>query len=267
MYRSLMPSLVTPAVLVAALVAALSAVLVSPAAAQEPAAGAIDKGWVDVTFGTATAAEDAYTSTAIRIIDQEAGGGSVAYGLPRGASFDVGGGYMFSRRVGVGISLAGTAHEDTAGLAVSVPHPLYFDASAMDAGVTDGTLTRAEGAWHLHAMLVAAETRRIRVRVFGGPSYFLARQDVVTAITYDQRYQVFGRGNQVDINGVRTAEREGTGWGWHAGGDVSWFFSRVAGIGALVRVSGGSVAIDDYGGRADRKVGGVQMGGGLRLRF
>lgn len=234
----------------------------TPAAAQP-----IDRGWVDVTFGMATAAEDAYTSTTVRIIAQEAGGGSVAYGLPRGGSFDVGGGYMFSRRVGLGVSLAGTAHEDTAGLAVSVPHPLYFNASAMDADVTDRVLTRTEGAWHLHGMIVAAQTPRVRVRVFGGPSFFAARQDVVTAIRYDQRYQILGLGNQVDINSVTTAEREGSGWGVHAGGDVSVFFNRVVGLGAMVRVSRGAVEIDDYGGREQRHVGGVQIGGGLRLKF
>ena len=254
MNRFLFSAVVWPAVLVGS--------LASPAAAQH-----IDRGWVDVTFGTATAAEDAYTSTTVRIIAQEAGGGSVAYHLPRGGTFDVGGGYMFSRRVGLGVSLAGTAHEDTAGLAVSVPHPLYFNASAVDADVTDGALTRTEGAWHLHGMIVAAQTPRVRVRLFAGPSHFAARQDVVTTIRYDQRYQVLGLGNQVNITSVSTAEREGTGWGMHAGGDVSVFFNRVLGVGAMMRISRGSVDVDDYGGREQRHVGGVQIGGGLRLKF
>ena len=93
------------------------------------------------------------------------------------------------------------------------------------------------------------------------------RQDVVTAIRYDQRYQILGLGNQVDINSVTTAEREGSGWGLHAGGDISVFFNRVVGLGGMVRVSRGSVEIDDYGGREQRHVGGVQIGGGLRLKF
>lgn len=226
-----------------------------------------EKRWVDVNVGVATAAEDSYTSTRVLTISGEAGGASVAYSLPRGASFDVGGGYMFSPRVGLGVSLAGTAHQDSAGLAISVPHPLYYNASAMDADVTSGTLTRAEGAWHIHAMVVAAQTPRVRVRVFGGPSYFAIKQDTVSSIRYDQRYGVFNTSNTVDITTYNTEEHEATGWGFHAGGDVSVFFNRVVGVGAIVRVSRGSVDLADYGGTDTRKVGGVQFGGGLRLRF
>lgn len=245
----------------------LSILLLLTAATTPAVAQTFEKGWVDVNFGVATAAEDSYTSTRVLTISGEAGGASVAYSLPRGASFDVGGGYMFSPRIGIGVSLAGTAHQDHAGLAISVPHPLYFNASAMDADVTDGTLTRAEGAWHIHGMIVAAQTPRVRVRVFGGPSYFLAKQDTVTTIRYDQRFGLLNTGNIVDITTYNTEENEATGWGFHAGGDVSVFFNRVFGVGALVRVSRGSVDLPDYGGAESRKVGGVQFGGGLRLKF
>jgi hypothetical protein len=226
-----------------------------------------DKGWVDVNFGTAKAAKEEYTSTRVLTISQEPGGGAVAYSLPRGGAFDVGGGYMFSARAGLGVSLAGTAHEDTAGLAISVPHPFFFNASATDATVTNGTLTRTEGTRHIHAMLVAVATPHLRVRVFGGPSYFRAEQETVTGIKYDQVYQIFGRGNVVDITSYTTQKSVGTAWGFHGGGDISAFFNRVFGVGFAVRVSRGTVKLDDYGGEEDRKVGGVQIGGGLRLKF
>lgn len=226
-----------------------------------------DKGWVDVNVGVATAAEDSFTSTRVLVISQEVGGGSVAYSVPRGATFDVGGGYMFSRKAGFGVSLAGTAHEDAAGLAISVPHPLVFNASATDATVTNGPLTRAEGAWHLHGMFVVASTPRLRLRVFGGPSYFRAEQEVVDTIRYDQAYQFFGRGNVVDIRSFDSSKSVGTGWGLHAGTDFSVFLNRVVGLGTSLRVSRGTVEIADYGGRHDIKVGGVQVSGGLRLKF
>ncbi|MGE0703120.1 MAG: hypothetical protein AB7F99_07665 [Vicinamibacterales bacterium] len=232
------------------------------AAAQE-----FEKGWLDVSFGVASAAEKEFGSARVIVISQEFGGGAAAYGVPRGGSFDVGGGYMFNSRVGLGVSLAGTAHEDTAGLAISIPHPLVFNASASDATVTSGVLTRAEGAWHIHAMLVAAQTPRIRLRVFGGPSYFRAEQETVSGIEYDQVFQVFGRGNVVDITSYTTSESVGTGWGGHFGADVAVFFNRVFGVGAVVRVSRGSVEIADYGPAHDIKTGGVQFGGGLRLKF
>lgn len=220
-----------------------------------------------VNFGVAAAAEDSFTSTRVLTISQEAGGGAVAYGVPRGASFDVGGGYMFSPRVGFGVSLSGTAHEDIAGLPVSVPHPIYFNASATDATVTDSALTRTEGAWHLQVMAVAVDTPRVRVRVFGGPSYIRAEQETIDFIRYDQVYQIFGRGNVVDIASYTSSTSVGTAWGLHAGGDLSVFFNRVFGVGAFARVSRATAEIDDYGGPHDIKLGGLQAGGGLRFRF
>ena len=237
----------------------------SPVAAQ--GSGAWEKGWIDVNFGTASAAENEYDSIYVTTLFQEAAGFGAGYSLPRGGSFDVGGGYMFTPRIGIGVSLAGTAHEDHAALAISIPHPFVFNASAEDATTTTGTLTRAEGAWHVGAMLVAVQTPRFRVRLFGGPSYFRAEQDIISNIRYSQVYQIFGRTNGVDITTYETEKAVGTGWGGHVGGDVSVFFNRVVGVGMMVRVSRASVDIDDYGGEESRKVGGVQFGGGLRLKF
>src|SRR4029079_19647877 len=72
-----------------------------------------EKGWVDVNFGAANAAEKEYTSVRVITISQEPGAGAVAYSLRRGGAFALGGGYMFSPRAGIGVSLAGTAHEDS----------------------------------------------------------------------------------------------------------------------------------------------------------
>ena len=242
--------------------ARLLSLLASSARAQDNS-----KGWLDVNLGAATAAEDSFTSTKVLTISQEAGGGSVAYGVPRGGAFDVGGGYMFTPRLGFGVSLAATAHEDAAGLAISVPHPLYFNASARDADVTDSSLTRTEGAWHIQAMLVAASTPRVRLRLFAGPTYFRAEQEVVTNIRYDQVYQLLGRGNVVDITTYSSAKEVGTGWGFHGGGDLSVFFTRVFGLGGSVRLSRGTVSIQDYGGTHDISTGGVQINAGVRFRF
>src|SRR5690554_4524575 len=117
-----------------------------------------ERGWLDVNFGAATPSESEFSSTRVFVMDDEVGAGSVAYGVPTGAAFDIGAGYMFHERVGIGLSLAGTAHEDVAGLAISVPHPLYYDAHAVDATVTREKLLRAEGAWHIHAMVTAVRT-------------------------------------------------------------------------------------------------------------
>jgi len=50
--------------------------MASPAAAQAVPA-VWDKGWIDVNFGTASAAEKEYDSIQVRTIFQESGGGDV----------------------------------------------------------------------------------------------------------------------------------------------------------------------------------------------
>ena len=59
----------------------------------------------------------------------------------------------------------------------------------------------------------------------------------------------------------------GTGWGFHGGGDLSVFFTRVFGLGGSVRLSRGTASISDYGGTHDITTGGLQINGGLRFRF
>jgi hypothetical protein len=75
----------------------------------------------------------------------------------------------------------------------------------------------------------------------------------------------------VDITTYDTTKVESTGWGYHVGADASVFFSRVVGVGGFMRFSRGTVTIEDGVALSDAPVdviaGGVQMGGGLRLRF
>jgi hypothetical protein len=229
------------------------------------------KGWIDVNFGAAVSGSDAEVFTFTDTVFSETLGLAAAYPEPsRGAEFDFGGGFMFSRVVGLGLSFSGTAHEDTAGLGATVPHPFFFNASSTAADITDNKLSRTEGAVNMQATVVALDSDRFRVRFFGGPSYFRYKADMVRDIDVDQAAFAFSRVNLVSITGYERVEAEGTGWGYHAGADLGYFFSRVVGIGGFLRYSGGHVTLDPEPMSEvsqEIKVGGVQGGGGLRLRF
>jgi hypothetical protein len=89
-----------------------------------------------------------------------------AYPKPStGAEFDFGGGYMFTPRIGLGISFTGQAHKDTAGLAITVPHPFFFNSSDTAAAETQEELERAEGGAHISAC--RNRTREAGVRPAG----------------------------------------------------------------------------------------------------
>ncbi len=233
------------------------------------AQGAASRGWVDVNVGVAAAAQRTFTMSGAEPLYLETLRSQVDYRLPTGADFDFGFGVRLTRAFGLGLSFSGTAHQDAAQLFVQVPHPLAFDAFASDTAPTDQALTRSEGGAHIQFVFVAPTTGRLRVRVFGGPTFFRVEQEGVDVIEYNQVYGIFTTANNVTITTYRSRKVDGSGWGFHAGADVSWFFNRVVGIGAIVRFSRGSVSIENTigTGTIDVKAGGVQAGGGLRLRF
>lgn len=227
-----------------------------------------ENGWVDVNFGAAKAAQDTYGTDTQRIVFSETASFGADYFFPRGASFDFGGGYMFTPVVGVGVSFSGTAHSDTPLLSIRIPHPNFFNAFASDAGEGDTSLDRVEGVFHIQAMINALpDSQKLRVRLFVGPSHFRVTQDTVRDIRYSQVFGILNTSNTVDITDYTFNEAEGTGWGFHAGGDVAYFFTRVVGVGGFLRVSRATVDLEDFSGSSEVKAGGVQFGGGLRLKF
>lgn len=251
-------------------VPAVFSIMITSAAAQVPSS--FERGWVDINLGMATAAEKSLNVTTTRTIALESGTFASTYSFPRGAEFDFGGGVMITPMIGAGISVTGTADEDSADLFARVPHPLRFNAFGEDTTFTQDKLQRTEGTIHLQAMFVVPTgSDRLRVRAFGGPSYVRLKMDAISGIHYDQQFQILGTGNIVNITTYDTVEVEHTTWGFHVGGDVSYFFTRVFGLGAVARYSQGSVEIDDVEVLREKpfkvKTGGFQLGGGLRLKF
>jgi hypothetical protein len=229
-----------------------------------------DKVWVDVNLGAAQSAigKESYGFGLIRYSEPAAM--ASAYDKPTaGAEFDFGAGYMFTPLVGVGVSFTGDAYKGKAGLAATIPHPYYFNASATDATVTKDELTRTEGGVNIQIAVAPVRTERATVRLFGGPTYFRLKRQMVDTIYYEQQYGMFTRFNTISIDGWDGQEVEGNGWGFHGGADLGFFFSNHVGVGTTVRISHGSVSVAEplSGDQVSMTTGGVHFGGGLRLRF
>jgi hypothetical protein len=226
--------------------------------------------WIDVNLGVAIAADKSVMLEHSDRLFGEARTFRTTYENPTGASFDFGGGVMLTPQIGVGVSFAGTAHQSEPQLFVQVPHPNFFNASASDTAEADRKFQRVEGSVHLQVMGATELGDNVRLRVFGGPTYFRLQHDLVSDIRYVQTFAVFSRANAVDITTYDSVDEvEGTGWGYHVGADVSFFFSRVAGLGAFARYSRGTVDLLEpaLDAEVELKVGGLQFGGGLRLKF
>ena len=144
-----------------------------------------------------------------------------------------------------------------------MPHPFFFNQGRQVSGAID--TTREELAVHVQVRaLLPLKNRRMQAMVFGGPSFFDVKQDLVSDFeiteTYPYDTATFSRG-------MTTTAKESK-IGFNAGADVGYFFSRQVGVGATVQFAGATIDLDaPGGGTVEVKAGGLQVGGGLRLRF
>jgi hypothetical protein len=95
-------------------------------------------------------------------------------------------------------------------------------------------------------------------------SFFNVKQDAVTDFTYTESYPY----DQATFTNTTTSVEKASKIGFNGGADIAFFFKRQIGVGFTALVSKATVPIKSAGsGNADVKVGGVQAGGGVRLRF
>lgn len=229
-----------------------------------------ERGWLDVNFGVASSASSSEVQTSTGTIYRETATFTARIPSPSsGASFDFGGGVMFLPWLGAGVSVSGTSHEDEVALSATIPHPTFFNAAATGTRTTEA-LQRTEGTIHVQAMFAPVRGDKFRLRVFAGPSFFRYKADRVEGLRWEHVFLIFQPVQEVTVTSHTIESVEETAWGFHGGADASYFFSRVVGIGGFARFSRGSATLDPEpfsGGRAKVTLGGLQAGGGLRLRF
>nr|ADI23822.1 hypothetical protein [uncultured gamma proteobacterium HF4000_48E10] len=194
-------------------------------------------------------AEDGHTVT-----DYTVGGGPV---------FDVMAGIRVTEYLGVGGGLTWFARSDVGDESTtSVPHRFYFNQHRTATG--PAAAERRELAVHLVGFVTTPVTDRVTVTVFGGPSVFQVRQELVTEVTYADPSPY----NAISFEGAVTAQQNLSTWGGNVGADVSMSFSRHVGIGGLVRFSRATLNLQSSDNdTVTVTVGGLQVGGGVRSRF
>jgi hypothetical protein len=164
-------------------------------------------------------------------------------GKAKPVPIDLGGGYMVLRFLGAGASWSRTTYEHTVGLAATIPHPLFFGRPASASGVEDGALPAREQALHVFASFVPIRRQRMEARVFGGPSFFSYSAEMVESVLYAQNAGDSPQ-NTIAIVGSSNRSVNGSGHGFHIGGDFTYFLHRLVGVGIGGRYSKGTVALD-----------------------
>lgn len=229
-----------------------------------------DRAWIDVNFVSASPAQDEQVYQFQGILFAEVATFDAAYpSMPRANGIIEGGGVRLFGGLGVGANFSRLKYEYEAGLGISIPHPTVPQRLATDTDVTADPLEREDVAFDISAAYQIPTPDTWRVRVFGGPTFFSLKQEMVQDINYDQAVNASG-GNAVNITSFVSDTVEESGWGFHAGIDVGYYFSRHVGVGGVFRFNRGTITIPFEPMSeepADIKMGAAMFGGGLRLRF
>jgi hypothetical protein len=204
-----------------------------------------------------------FTNGAVKREHAEDGRFDTDYIVKGGPSFDVAVEARLWRRLGIGVGVSRFSVSTPASVRASLPHPFFFDHHRSVSGDASG-LTREELAVHLQVGSAFPVGTRLQVMVFGGPSFFQVTQEIVTDFTYTNDYPY----DEAQFAAATTINAKASKVGYNAGVDLAFFFTRNIGLGATAQFAGTTVALPAAGGASqDVKVGGVKVGGGLRLRF
>jgi hypothetical protein len=247
------------------LVLVLCCVASSPAFAQN----ATPRGWLDINVVSLQARQDDQTYAVTTELFDETAAAAAAYPpFSSTTGGDFAGGVRFGPGIGFGAHFNRVSYQYQAGVAISIPHPALFNRFAADSDVTD-PLKRHDNNLDLLVSYDLPTPDSWRIRLFGGPSYFKVKQQMVEDIDFDQAFSLSGV-NIVDITSSTQREVDASAWGFNVGIDVAYFFTRHIGIGGMVRMNRGTVSIAQEplsGDRAELKAGSTVAGGGVRFRF
>ncbi|MCY4661069.1 MAG: outer membrane beta-barrel protein [Acidobacteria bacterium] len=178
-------------------------------------------------------------------------------------SLDAGAGYRVTGNFALGAAVSFAAAEGTAAVSARAPHPFFDNRDRELTGVAPG-LRRQELGIHVQAQYLVPVTESFTVTLFGGPTLINLQQDLVADVQFRQEYPYETASYDAAIAGGQS----GTGIGFNAGADLAYYFSDVAGVGLLARYSRATVDLASAaGGTVGVPAGGLQVGGGLRLKF
>jgi opacity protein-like surface antigen len=194
--------------------------------------------------------------------DRESASITGTYDVNDGLGFDGGAMARVWRGVGMGASVTRVGRDSSAAYEAQYPHPFFFS-RPRTATVDLDDLKRTELGLHLSVAYVAPQWRSLDVTLFGGPTIFSVQQDLAGDLT---PVEVYPYDTITVTAGAPTRVKE-TVVGFHAGGGLTWFFTRNIGLGGQVRFTSGSTKVPLGGNDVELKVGGVQAGIGVRVRF
>jgi len=172
-----------------------------------------------------------------------------------GFFFDVSGGYKIWRNLLVGLGYTHVSSEDTLAVQASIPDPLLTDSPRAVTTSFSGA-KHSQNSLHLMGTWMVPFTDKVDFGIQFGPTIFFVSQDLPQNITVTEPAPT--------LSGTLTSDDKTT-VGFHLGVDALYAITPRYSAGVLLRYSWGSVDFGDS--NESLTLGGLQFGGGLRVRF
>jgi hypothetical protein len=231
----------------------------NPAAAQSPSQPRVE---ISANVGVQTGASTFTTSTTLPSNGGETETITVDHGAKTALGFNVGGAVRLVPRFWVGVQYAMAEMKPSASITAVIPHPILFNASRTVEGSLDDV---AHSEQNVHVdLMYALPVHAVEVRVMGGPTFFSLKQDFVSGVTITETYPF----DTATFASATTTQLSQTAVGFNVGVDISRPLSSNLAVGGLIRYSRADVKFDNPTiGQQTVKAGGVEIGGGVRIRF
>jgi hypothetical protein len=222
-----------------------------------------DRGYIAVNVGV-QAPSRSFTETSAPEIYEEPSSVTVPHEIGAGVLFDAAGVYRVWRNLGVGVGFSTFGSSETATVTAEIPNPLAQD-SHRTATADAGEMERRETAVHILGVWMVPMTNEFDFAIVGGPSIYTVKQDLVTGLTPVEGAPPF---TTVTISNVTVDASTKTSVGFTIGADGTYVLTPRYGIGFFARYSLVSADLPAAGGGTiEVDAGGLQLGGGIRVRF
>lgn len=244
-------------------VLAVTLACATPAAAQS-------RVFANINFGYQVQDQD-FRQTAEFPLYDETATWDATHALEGGPIFDVGAGFRVLPKLSLGASYTlRTKQSRDVTINASLPSPIFTDTFRQTTASATG-LEYTEQAFHVQALWHIPVTVEFDVTLFGGPTFFQVKNDLISGISDRDVVEAGGDFSSVSLQNISTTRPSESTVGFNVGIDGTYMFIRNAGIGAMLRYSRGSADLAAPAGTGSESfsidVGGLEIAAGLRFRF
>jgi hypothetical protein len=213
-----------------------------------------DKAFLNVSGGVQVGKKDATTTLSFPLYDETATI-ETSREVKGSPIWDVTGGVRVWNNFGVGLSLSGRKATSDGVTTASIPHPLFYD----QARTVTGSISDMEHKEFWAGLMLAymyPVTDKFEVMALLGPAVAMVKHEAVNTV------DIVEGGTPTVTVGLETLEKDV--WGFMAGLDGRYLITNRIGAGMFIRYASATANLSPD---LKLKVGGFQVGAGVRVKF